>query len=73
MTLQINVTVAGLQGEGAIECSRQVKIVPDAKFADVKSGTYDVIVCPGGAKGAQNLAEVCFLLVANKRIPDLSN
>lgn len=54
----IEVTVAGLAGTDAVVCSRNVKIVPDAALAEAKSqGPYDVIVCPGGAKGAQNLAE----------------
>jgi putative intracellular protease/amidase len=40
-------------------CSRNVKIVPDAALSDaVKQGPYDVVVCPGGANGAKNLAAV---------------
>ena len=43
-------------------CSRNVKVVPDAALSAVKdSGSYDIIICPGGLKGAQNLAEVCIV------------
>ncbi|XP_045161187.2 Parkinson disease protein 7 homolog [Mercenaria mercenaria] len=54
----IEVTLAGLTGADPVLCSRNVKIVPDAALSDaVSKGPYDVVVCPGGAKGAQNLAE----------------
>ena len=40
-----------------IKCSRDVKIEADAKLKDANAkGPYDVIVLPGGLKGAQNLA-----------------
>lgn len=38
-------------------CSRKVKIVPDVALSDAK-GPFDVVVCPGGAGGANNLAQV---------------
>ncbi|GFS13213.1 protein DJ-1 [Elysia marginata] len=54
----IDVTLAGLKGVEPVLCSRNVKLVPDKSVADaLKSGPYDVLVCPGGAKGAQNLCE----------------
>ncbi|WAR14834.1 PARK7-like protein [Mya arenaria] len=53
----IDVTVAGLNDAEAVECSRKVKIVPDMSLGEAsKHGPYDVIVCPGGAQGANNLA-----------------
>lgn len=53
----VDVTVAGLDGSDPVLCSRNVKVVPDKALSEVKGATYDVVVCPGGAKGAQNLAE----------------
>lgn len=52
----IDVTVAGVDGADAVRCSRGVVIVPDVALADVKS-EFDVIVLPGGAGGAQRLAQ----------------
>ncbi|KAL4221027.1 Protein deglycase DJ-1zDJ-1 [Mactra antiquata] len=53
----IDVTVAGLTGTEPVLCSRNVKIVPDTSLGEVVKQSYDVVVCPGGAKGAQNLCE----------------
>jgi len=53
--------LAGLTGPEAVTCSRQVKIVPDMSLDQAvksKSYPYDVVVLPGGARGAENLAEV---------------
>ena len=56
--------MAGLQGGGPVKCSRNVTLVPDAPLAQAsKAGPYDVVVCPGGLKGAESLAEVGFCLV----------
>ena len=45
-------------------CSRNVKVVPDKSLSEaLKAGPYDVLVCPGGAKGAQHLCEVSVPLV----------
>ena len=55
--------MAGLQGAGPVKCSRNVVVVPDAPFAKAsKEGPYDVVVCPGGLKGAESLAEVSVLV-----------
>jgi len=51
----IEVTLAGVDGAQAVTCSRNVKLVPDCALADVQ-GAFDVLVLPGGAKGAENLA-----------------
>lgn len=56
---QINVTVAGVQGSKALECSRQVNIVPDLSLEEaISKGTYDVVVLPGGLKGSQTFCQV---------------
>lgn len=51
----VKVTLAGLAGSGAVVCSRGLKLVPDVALGDV-AGTFDVVVLPGGAQGADNLA-----------------
>ncbi|KAH7102249.1 DJ-1 [Auriculariales sp. MPI-PUGE-AT-0066] len=38
-------------------CSRGVKIVADTAFAEVSSTIYDVMIIPGGAKGAETLSQ----------------
>ena len=57
--LQIDVTIAGLHGSEPVVCSRNVIIKPGASLSEVVSKTFDVIVLPGGLKGAENLAKVC--------------
>ena len=52
----IDVTVAGLDGTGPVRCSRGVVITPDVALDDVE-GEFDVLVLPGGAEGAQRLAQ----------------
>lgn len=57
-------TVAGLAGADPVKCSRNVCIVPDTSLAEAnKAGPFDVVVCPGGAAGAKNLAAVGIQLV----------
>ena len=56
---QVDVTMAGLDGIKPVTCSRQVVLVPDISFDDaVSEKKYDVIICPGGMKGAQSIAAV---------------
>ncbi|VDK34145.1 unnamed protein product [Gongylonema pulchrum] len=52
------VTVAGLTGTNPVTCSRQVVIVPDKALSDVKEHKFDVVILPGGMKGANSLAAV---------------
>lgn len=55
---KISVIIAGLESTEAVECSRQVKIVPDASLdAAAQWGPYDVIILPGGGGGAKKLSE----------------
>jgi protein DJ-1 len=51
----VKVTLAGLGGSGAVTCSRGLKLLPDVALGDV-AGTFDAVVLPGGAQGAENLA-----------------
>ncbi|XP_047496070.1 Parkinson disease protein 7 homolog [Penaeus chinensis] len=54
----IEVTVAGLAGAGAVKCSRDVVVMPDAALDDVAGkGPYDAIVLPGGLKGAESFGQ----------------
>jgi protein DJ-1 len=52
----IDVTVAGVAGSGPVRCSREVVITPDIGL-DAVEGDFDVLVLPGGAEGARQLAE----------------
>jgi len=54
---QIDVTIAGLSGRDVVKCSRDVNIQPDTSVHDVKDKLCDVLVLPGGGKGAQNICE----------------
>jgi len=54
----VDVTVAGVEGAAPVVCSRNVVIKPDVAFADAVKKDYDVVVCPGGLKGAEHLAAV---------------
>lgn len=51
----LEVVLAGLQGSGAVTCSRQMKLLPDVAL-DVAKGPFDAVVLPGGAQGAEALA-----------------
>ncbi|CAG8552887.1 5892_t:CDS:2 [Dentiscutata heterogama] len=56
---QLDVTVAGFSLENAkyAKCSRGVMIVPDIAFSSISDfNVYDVIVIPGGMKGAETLS-----------------
>ncbi|AST68200.1 DJ-1 family protein [Kosakonia cowanii] len=52
---EIAVTTASVasDGERVITCSRGVKLLADAPLVEVADGDYDVIVLPGGLKGAE--------------------
>lgn len=51
----IKVTTASVASDGdrVITCSRGVKLLADAPLVEVADGDYDVIVLPGGLKGAE--------------------
>jgi protein DJ-1 len=54
----IEVTLAGLEGQDAVLCSRDVRIVPDVALSSVSQNNYDAVVVPGGLKGAEACAQV---------------
>ena len=58
----VDVTVAGVNGEQTVVCSRLVKIQPDCSLESVKSQVYDAVIVPGGLKGAETCATVIVLL-----------
>ena len=51
----IKVTTASVASDGnlTVTCSRGVKLVADAPLVEVADGDYDIIVLPGGVKGAE--------------------
>lgn len=51
----INVTTASVASDGnlTIVCSRGVKLLADAPLVEVADGNYDIIILPGGIKGAE--------------------
>ena len=51
-------TVAGLEGEQAVTCSRKVMIKPDVALGSVADKEFDVIVLPGGGPGAKRFCDV---------------
>ena len=55
---RIQVTIAGLDGTQPFKCAQGTKIVPDAAFEDAKTGSYDVVILPGGKPGNTTLADV---------------
>ena len=57
--LQVEVTLAGLTGDGAVECSRGVRIVPDVALANVDMevgarGGVGIDAAPGNAERARD-------------------
>lgn len=56
------VTAAGIAGAGPVECSRRVRIVPDAKWVDVAPSDFDVLIIPGGMAGVEALMKFPALL-----------
>ncbi|CNK12192.1 DJ-1 family protein [Yersinia frederiksenii] len=51
----IQVTIASVASDGALEivCSRGVRLLADARLVDVADEKFDVVVLPGGVKGAE--------------------
>lgn len=50
----IEVTVIGVSGT-TVTGSRQLKVVSDAKAADIDPETYDAVIVPGGMPGAEHI------------------
>eukprot|EP01035_Chromulina_nebulosa_P016814 gene16814-22298_t len=51
----IDVIVASVAESLQVKCSRGVNIVADVNIQDCVNNDYDIIVCPGGMPGAENL------------------
>lgn len=51
----------------AITCSRDVKLLADAPLVEVADGEYDVIVLPGGIKGAECFRDSTLLVETVKQ------
>lgn len=51
----VKVTTASVASDGSltIVCSRGVKLLADAPLVEVADGDFDIIVLPGGIKGAE--------------------
>lgn len=51
----ISVTTASVASDGALEvvCSRGVRLLADIRLVDVADKKFDVVVLPGGIKGAE--------------------
>jgi len=54
----VDVVLAGVDGADAVPCSRGVRLLPDVALTEALRGgrTYDAVVLPGGAGGAERLA-----------------
>ncbi|EEQ02903.1 hypothetical protein yrohd0001_1230, partial [Yersinia rohdei ATCC 43380] len=55
MRAGIKVTTASVAGDGELEivCSRGVRLLADTRLVDVADQKFDVVVLPGGIKGAE--------------------
>ena len=53
----INVTYASITEDRLVECSRGVTILAQKVFSEVSNVDFDVIILPGGLKGAENFRD----------------
>ena len=53
----IEVTYASITDEREIRCSRGVVILAQKTFSEIKDQVFDVLVLPGGLKGAENFRD----------------
>ncbi|XP_022122413.2 protein dj-1beta isoform X1 [Pieris rapae] len=55
----VSVTMAGLDGNSPVLCSRQVTLVPDKSLADAlaEKPQYDAVILPGGLEGSDRLSK----------------
>lgn len=53
----VKVTLAGLNGNEPVKCSRAVTLVPDDSLESAtKSGLFDAVILPGGLDGSEAFA-----------------
>ncbi|TKI06295.1 protein deglycase YajL [Martelella alba] len=55
--IAVTTAAAGSSGKREVRCSRGVRLLADAVLGDVDEKPFDVIVLPGGAKGAEALRD----------------
>ncbi|XP_041970394.1 protein dj-1beta-like [Aricia agestis] len=55
----VTVTVAGLDGNAPVLCSRQVTLVPDKSLTDAlaEKSQYDAVILPGGLEGSERFCK----------------
>ncbi|XP_074599494.1 protein dj-1beta-like isoform X1 [Brevipalpus obovatus] len=53
---KIDVTVAGLDGDKPVKCSRNIVLMPDTSLEQVREKEFDVIILPGGLGGSEAFA-----------------
>ncbi|CAG9794579.1 unnamed protein product [Diatraea saccharalis] len=55
----VSVTLAGLDGDGPVLCSRQITLVPNKSLADAlaENPQYDAVILPGGLEGSDRLSK----------------
>lgn len=53
----IDVTYASITEDREVQCSRGVVLLAQKTFSQIKALQYDVIVLPGGVKGAENFRD----------------
>ncbi|XP_075988911.1 protein dj-1beta-like [Anticarsia gemmatalis] len=55
----VTVTMAGLDGDAPVLCSRQITLVPDKSLSDALAASpqYDAVILPGGLEGSDRLSK----------------
>ncbi|MDF7666412.1 DJ-1/PfpI family protein [Orbaceae bacterium ESL0727] len=53
----IMVTIASINEDREVHCSRGVTILAQKTFSQVKDNDFDVVILPGGVKGAENFRD----------------
>ncbi len=66
-------TTASVASDGSltIVCSRGVKLLADAPLVEVADGDFDIIVLPGGIKGAECFRDSTLLVETVRQFPSL--